>query len=54
MVKEKVFQGKKAYQCNDCKLLYEDKKWAEKCEAWCLANHACNLEITKHRIKTTK
>ena len=39
------------YQCEDCSLLYEDEKWAEKCEKWCLKDHTCNIDITKHRVK---
>ena len=39
------------YQCEDCKLLYLEKEWAEKCEAWCLRHHSCNLEITSHAVK---
>jgi hypothetical protein len=47
------------YQCEECKLLYEDISWAEKCEAWCKKYKSCNLEITKHSVdrlkpKTTK
>ncbi|MDO8339972.1 MAG: hypothetical protein Q7T16_04920 [Candidatus Burarchaeum sp.] len=47
MVNEK--DGK--YQCADCKLWYEEKRWAEKCEAWCLKHHTCNIEITRNAIK---
>jgi len=39
------------YQCPICKLWYQDKKWAEKCEAWCKEHKSCNLEIIKHAIK---
>ena len=48
MVKEIEKQGRKFYQCEKCKFVYEDKNWAEKCEAWCKENNSCNLEITKH------
>jgi hypothetical protein len=37
--------------CEECKLKYGDKIWAEKCEAWCKKYKSCNLEITKHSIK---
>ena len=40
--------GGKLYQCPECKLWYEDKKWAEKCEAWCKEHHTCNIEIISH------
>lgn len=39
------------YQCDDCKLLYKEKSWAEKCEEWCFKYKSCNIEITKHRVK---
>jgi len=39
------------FQCDDCKLKYEEKWWAEKCEARCLANKGCNVEITSHRMR---
>ncbi len=39
------------YQCPECKLLYKEKEWAEKCRAWCKEHKSCNLEITKHAIK---
>lgn len=40
--------GKKLYQCEECGFHYEDKEWAEKCEAWCREHHSCNIEITSH------
>ncbi len=51
MVKAIEKQGKKFYQCEDCKLLYEDKDWAEK---WCKKTKSCNIEITGHAIKKLK
>ncbi len=51
MVKEIEKQGRKFYQCEDCKLLYEDRIWAQKCEKWCKKTNSCNLEITNHAIK---
>jgi len=39
------------FQCDDCKLFYGDKIWAEKCEAWCLKHKSCNVEITSHRVR---
>ena len=51
MVKKVDYQGKEYYYCKDCKLIYEDKSWAEKCEKWCKYNQSCNIEITKHSIK---
>lgn len=40
----------KVHQCEDCKLMYNDKKNAEKCEKWCLKHHSCNIKITKYAI----
>lgn len=39
------------YKCPECGLPYEEKEWAEKCEAWCKKHKSCNLEITKYAIK---
>ena len=36
------------YQCEECGYAYEDKEWAEKCEAWCKEHKSCNLEIIQH------
>ena len=47
----KISKGRKEYyQCEKCKLIYEDKKWAEKCFEWCKKSCSCNLEITKHSL----
>ncbi len=40
-----------SYKCPECRFLYKEKKWAEKCEAWCRMYRSCNLEITKHAVK---
>lgn len=42
---------KKLYECSECHLEYQDKKWAEKCEAWCREHKSCNLEIIAHAEK---
>jgi len=36
------------YQCEVCGYRYEDKVYAEKCEAWCKERRSCNLEIIAH------
>jgi len=41
----------KLFECPVCHLKYEDKKWANKCEAWCKKHKSCNLEIIKHALK---
>ena len=50
MVKEIKKDNQTFYQCEECKFLYKDKNWAEKCQAWCKENNSCNLEITKHAV----
>ena len=46
----KVIQkgNKELYQCEECGFHYEDREWAEKCEAWCQEHKSCNIEITAH------
>ena len=51
MVKEEIKNNKKYYVCEECGFYYESKEWAEKCQAWCLEHHSCNLEITSHAVK---
>ncbi|MEK9179776.1 MAG: hypothetical protein AAB893_04900 [Patescibacteria group bacterium] len=46
-----IGQNKKLYQCNECKLKYRDREWAEKCEEWCKEHKSCNLDIIKHAKK---
>lgn len=41
----------RAYICDECGLSYKNKKWAEKCKAWCKEHNSCNLEITRHSLK---
>lgn len=52
MVKEKLNNNKKEYECESCCLTYKDKKWAEKCEAWCKKNNSCNMKITCYSSQT--
>jgi len=51
MVTEIKQQDKTLFQCDECGFKYQDKEWAEKCEAWCREHHSCNLEITKYAEK---
>ena len=39
------------YQCGECGFFYQEKEWAEKCEAWCKEHQSCNLEIIEHAAK---
>ncbi len=50
MVEKINREQKEYYQCVECGLKYEDKKWAEKCEVWCREYKSCNLEITAHAV----
>jgi len=46
MVKTIQQQDKIFHQCEECSFHYEDREWAEKCEAWCREHKSCNIEIT--------
>ncbi|MBO3755444.1 MAG: hypothetical protein FGF53_11335 [Candidatus Brockarchaeota archaeon] len=48
MVKEIRKKGGKFYICEECGLLYKERVWAEKCEAYCSKHHACSLTIIAH------
>ena len=51
MVSEGEQQGKTLFKCDECGFKYQNKEWAEKCEAWCREQQSCNLEITKYAEK---
>lgn len=42
------------FECEECHLLYDEEKWARKCEEWCIEHKSCNLEITRHATKQSK
>lgn len=46
--------SKELYQCEECGFHYEDREWAEKCEAWCREHKSCNIEITAHAEENKK
>ena len=54
MVKIIKQNEKELYQCEECGFHYEDKKQAEKCQAWCKEHHSCNIEITASAIENKK
>lgn len=54
MNREMVKKDNNFYTCKICQLSYKEKKWAERCDAWCRKNKSCNLEITRHAIKSKK
>ena len=43
--------GKRYFKCEACGLLYRERKWAERCQAWCSAHQSCSMDITRHRMK---
>ncbi len=45
---------KELYQCEECGFHYEDREWAERCEAWCREHKSCNIEITAHAEENEK
>jgi len=51
MVKAIKKQEKTYFQCEECKFLYKEKQWAEKCETYCKKYHSCSLGITKYAVK---
>lgn len=51
MVK-KMKNGVKLHVCKACGFAYKDKKWADACYQWCSAHNSCNIEITKHAMKS--
>jgi len=53
MVKTLNENNKTLYQCEICGYRYEERAWAEKCEAWCKEHHSCNLEIIAHGMPPT-
>lgn len=51
MVKESRRDDRIIYICEVCNVAYEDKEWAEKCQAWDeLHPGSCNLEVVQHSI----
>ena len=43
-------QSDTLFTCPECGLTYNEKTWAEKCEAWCKEHESCNLDVIKHAI----
>lgn len=50
MAQEVIKRDKKYYRCEACGLLYADKGTAERCQAWCIEHHSCNLDIIKDAV----
>lgn len=44
----------KLYKCSECSFSYKDKKWAEKCEAWCKEHRSCNLDIISSAVENNQ
>lgn len=54
MVEEDVYEGKKAYRCEECDFHYKSRKKAEKCEENCLNHNVCKNEITIDSLERSK
>lgn len=50
MVREAEVQGSRLFFCGVCDFGYEDRLWAERCEAFCTEHNACSIEITSHAV----
>lgn len=50
MAKERIINEFKIHQCDSCCSSYKDKKFAEKCEAWCKEHDSCNKKITCYSL----
>ncbi len=50
MVKELHKEDRVLYVCEACGFAYEEKEWAQKCQAWCEEHNSCHLEITQHAV----
>jgi hypothetical protein len=50
VVKELQRNGKTFYVCEACGFLYEQKRWAQKCQEWDEEHQTCNLEIIQHGV----
>ncbi len=48
MVRETTQDGKTVYVCEECDYVYQERHWAESCQAFCTENSACSIEITAH------
>jgi len=44
----------KLFQCDECKLHFEDEQLSEDCRQFCKEYKACNLEILKQSIEHKK
>lgn len=51
MAREVRKGGKAYYQCGNCKFVYNEKQFAEKCQKWCNAHGSCNFSIARHAVK---
>lgn len=52
MVKKiKIGESKELFQCEQCKMNYQQKEIAQKCEHWCKTYSSCNIEIIKYSVR---
>ena len=51
MVKEIERNGKLYYLCEVCGTAYSQKKWAKKCQDWCVTHDgSCSIEVIQHSV----
>ena len=51
MIKETNNKKMKCYYCEECEMVYINKKKACECEDWCRKHKSCNMEIIKNAIE---
>lgn len=42
------------FQCNICKLKYQDEVTAEQCQKWCSTHSSCNFHIARQAINKSE
>ena len=50
MVKQVLWDHERAFECEECQLIFEDQTVAVSCEEWDKTRHACSLEITRKAL----
>lgn len=48
MVRARQHNTAPLYECEECGFQYQEREWAQKCQAWCKEHQSCNLEIIEH------
>jgi|GEM_PF-901461 len=50
-VVDNLVNNENYFQCPECGLFYEEKRYANECKKWCKRYDSCNLKITAHATK---